>query len=365
MTPTASRRTVGVEEEMLLFSAAHQPAPLGEVLARDTTNRADHELKLEQIEIGSAPTTDLAELADDLRERRRELIASARTKGAMVAAIGTSPVRGTPTPTPDDRYRRMQERFGLVAAEQLICGTHVHVAVDSRAQGIAAIDGVRPWLALLLAISANSPFWQGVDTGYASYRTISWSRWPSAGPTAAFGSVEVYDQVVRDLVAAEASIDLAMIYFDVRLSAKYPTVEFRVADVGQEIGDSVLQAALCRAAVETALQGDPPGPSDCNLLRLRAAAWRAARFGVGEDLLDVHEGRLRPAADLLGRMVEEMTPALRRTGDEETVRRGLDRLLQRGTGADLQRGDYAGSGDPADVISAAAARTAARLTPPG
>jgi carboxylate-amine ligase len=253
----------------------------------------------------------------------------------------------------------MHERYGLVAADQLACGAHVHVSIGSRAEGVAAIDGVRPWTAILLALSANSPFWAGADSGYASYRSISWGRWPTAGPTDTFGTEQEYDRRVAELVATGASIDAAMIYFDVRLSARYPTVEFRMADVGQHVADSALLAALCRAAVSTAVAGDE-GVSELPPARLRAAAWRAARFGVSDELVDVRTGHLRRAADLVDRMLDELGPALRATGDEARVGRALDALWQRGTGADLQRADLARGGSPAEVVRAAAARTASR-----
>ena len=223
----------------------------------------------------------------------------------------------------------MHERYGLVAHDQLTCGAHVHVGVGSRAEGVAAIDGMRPWLAVLIALSANSPFWSGSDSGYASYRSISWGRWPTAGPTARFGDEHTYDRIVAELVDAGAAIDEAMIYFDARLSAKYPTVELRIADVGPEVGDAVLLGALCRALVETAVAAPPAEPP---VAMLRAAAWRAARFGLSDELLDLVDGRLRPAADVLDHLVDTVRPALRRSGDEDAVRAGLDEVLRRGTG---------------------------------
>jgi glutamate---cysteine ligase / carboxylate-amine ligase len=355
-TPADGRRTVGVEEELMLFTAeGARPAPAGEALARDPDTDVEHEFKLEQAEIASSPTGDLDALAADLRRRRAELIGSAAGRGVLVAAVGSSPVPGRPTPTPNERYRRMHERFGLIAGDQLTSGSHVHVAVGSRAEGVTAIDGVRPWVAILLALSANSPFWAGGDSGYASYRSISWGRWPTAGPTVRFGDEATYDRIVAELVEAGAAVDDGMIYFDVRLSAKYPTVEFRIADVGQEVADSVLLAALCRALVDTAVSSpavDPP------LALLRAAAWRAARYGLSGDLLDLADARLRPAADVLDRLMDVLTPALRRSGDEALVRDGVARVLARGTGAELQRADQARRGRASDVVRAAAARTA-------
>jgi carboxylate-amine ligase len=348
-------RTVGVEEEVMLFTPTAAPAPVGEQLADDPTTEVEHEFKLEQAEIASDPQRELAATEHDLRGRRHELISAAAGRSVVVAAMGTSPSTLFPTATPDERYRRMQQQYGLVAADQLTCGTHVHVAVQSRAEGVAAIDGARRWMAVLLALSANSPFWSGLDSGYASYRTIAWGRWPTAGPTATFGSEAEYDRRIERAVAAGASMDPAMIYFDVRVSAKYPTVEFRMADVGQEVEDSLLVAALCRAVVDTALATAVP---DLPVDLLRAAAWRAARFGLSERLVDVTTATTVPAGELISRMLAELGPALRANGDDALVHRLMDRLWARGTGADLQRHDLAARGRTDDVVRAAAARTA-------
>jgi carboxylate-amine ligase len=349
-------RTIGVEEELMLFTAGGtRPAPAGADLADDPTTGVEHEFKLEQAEIASDPSTDLEVISADLARRRAELVESAGERGVIVAAIGTSPVGVQPTATPDERYLRMHERYGLVAGDQLTCGAHVHVGVSSRAEGIAAIDGLRPWLSVLIALCANSPFWSGSDSGYASYRSISWGRWPTAGPTARFGAEQTYDRIVADLIDCGAAVDDAMIYFDARLSARYPTVELRIADVGQQIADSVLLAALCRALVETVVAAPPADPP---LALLRAAAWRAARFGLANELWDVMDGRLRPAADVLDHLVDVLQPALRRIGDADAVRGGIDRVLGRGTGADLQRADLARRGQPRDVVEAASERTA-------
>jgi carboxylate-amine ligase len=210
-------------------------------------------------------------------------------------------------------------------------------------------------VSVLLALSVNSPFWAGVDSGYASYRTIAWGRWPTAGPTATFGDEHEYDRRVQELVDTGAAVDAGMIYFDVRLSAKYPTVEFRMADIGQQVDDSVLLAGLCRAAVATAVSRPRP---DLAVGLLRAAAWRAARFGLSDQLVDVTSGGTRAAADAVDRMLDELTPALRHNGDEARVRTLLDRLWSRGTGADLQRADLSRGESAVDVIRAVAARTA-------
>ena len=128
----------------------------------------------------------------------------------------------------------------------------MHVGVASDAEGVAVLDRIGPWLAPLLALSANSPYWMGDDSGYASFRSQVWSRWPTAGPTRLFGTPEAYHAAVQGLVATGTILDQGMVYFDARLSARYPTVEIRVADVCLSADTATLLAALARGLVETA-----------------------------------------------------------------------------------------------------------------
>lgn len=268
-------RTIGVEEELLLVGSADgQPAAVGDQVvvestrlaalgATDPTIQIEHEFKQEQAETATTPCTTLDELRAELVALRRSVAQAAELQQAVVAAIATSPVKVRPHETPNERYARMNAEFGLLARQQLTCGQHVHVGVESREEGIAVLDRMRPWLPVLLAISSNSPFWQGADTGYASYRSVLWNQWPSAGPTEIFGSVAEYDQQVRQLIATGAALDEGMVYFSARLSAHFPTVEIRVADVCTDVDDAVLIAALCRALVETSValwREDVPAP---------------------------------------------------------------------------------------------------------
>ena len=146
----------------------------------------------------------------------------------------------------------MVERFGLTTAEQLTCGCHVHVEVADDAEGVGVLDRIRVWLPPLLALSVNSPFWQGEDTGYASFRSQAWSRWPSAGPAPFWGSPAAYHREIDRMVSSGVLLDRHMAYFDARLSDRYPTVEVRVADVCLDLADTILIAGLVRALVETA-----------------------------------------------------------------------------------------------------------------
>ena len=276
-----------------------------------------------------------------------------------MAALATSPLAVTPSTTPDERYLRMAEEYGLTAQEQLTCGCHVHVGVASDDEGVAVLDRIRPWLAPLLAMTANSPFWQECDTGYASYRQRVWGRWPSAGPTELFGSARVYHETVRSMIERGGLLDEGMVYFDARLSRHYPTVEVRIADVCLLADDAVLLAALVRGLVETVVRawraGEPPQPTRTDLLRL--ASWRASRFGLAGDLVRPRPGRPVPAKVVIRELLDHVSPALADAGDLDTTKELLGRLLSRGNGAMLQREVHRRTGDLAEVVRTALSRT--------
>jgi carboxylate-amine ligase len=361
-------RTVGVEEELLLVDTEqHRSAPVAEnVIARATAQAGlggappvEHEFKQEQLEIGSAPRGSLTSLEADLRGARAGAARAAAAEGSMIVAIATNPWKASPSATDHPRYQRMTREFGLLARQQLTCGQHVHVGIESRAEGVGVLDRMRGWLPVLTALSVNSPFWQGQDTGHGSFRTVLWGRWPTAGPTDVFGDEPGYDAAVGALLESGTTLDDGMIYFDARLSARYPTVEIRVADVCTDVRDAVLLAALSRALVHTMAQrwrdGDPVPELRTGLLR--AIGWRAARSGMSGDLVDPRTGKPVPAWRLVDELVGLLEPALSACGDEQLVADGLRRLREQGTGAQRQLASFALRSSLVDVVTDAAGRT--------
>jgi carboxylate-amine ligase len=252
----------------------------------------------------------------------------------------------------------MARAFGLTADEQLTCGCHVHVEISSAEEGVAVLDRIRPWLAVLLALSANSPYWQGRDSAYASFRYQAWSRWPSAGPTDAFGSAEAYQQTVQQMVSTGTLLDTGMVYFDARLSEHYPTVEIRVADVCLYAEDAALIAALARALVETEARRWRAGSAipAFRTEMLRLAAWRASRSGLDDVLLNPHTGLPEPASTVADAMLEHIRDALDEAGDTDAVTRLVGAVLARGNGAAFQR-RACRDGSLASVIERTAAIT--------
>ena len=188
---------IGVEEEFLLVdSSSGRPAPRidrvierAEELAED---QAQEELHRAQIELASSPCQSLGALRTDLLGLRQKLVAAAASHGCSVVASGTYPgSMGSAgrSITPEERYREMERNNPMLAREQLICGCHIHVTAADPITKMRTMNAIRRRLPVLLALSSNSPFWEGVDTGFASYRTEIWARWPTAGPIGEFSSV--------------------------------------------------------------------------------------------------------------------------------------------------------------------------------
>ncbi|MEU9202636.1 glutamate--cysteine ligase [Streptomyces sp. NPDC048332] len=353
-------RTVGVEEELLLVDAqSGEPRALSAAVLALAVDRAaddsafESELHLQQLEFATQPRSDMGELAEEILRWRAAAADSAAQAGADVVALATSPLPVSPSIGEDERYRWLAERFGLTAQEQLTCGCHVHVSVDSDEEGVGVLDRVRPWLPVLLALSANSPFWQGQDTAYESYRSRVWGRWPSAGPVETFGSARRYHEQVRALVDTGVLRDEGMVYYDARLSHRYPTVEVRVADVCLDPADAVLLASLVRGLVETAarsrLAEEPPDPVGVGLLRM--AAWQAGRSGMEGDLLHPVTMRPEPASDVVGALLAHVHDAMKDSGDGAAAEEAVRRVLERGTGARTQRAVFARTGSLRAVVA--------------
>src|SRR6185312_11298827 len=187
---------------------------------------------------------------------------------------------------------RIAERFGMIAHEQGISGCHVHVAVPNRDVAVQVSNRLRPSLPSLLALTANSAVYRSADTGHASWRSVLWARWPSAGPPPHFDSMDDYDATVQMMLDEGAMLDDGMVYWDVRPSANFPTVEVRVADVPATVADTVLYATLVRALVTTAVEDDrrdAPLPA-ISPQALSAAYWKAARYGLEGELVDFTDG---------------------------------------------------------------------------
>jgi carboxylate-amine ligase len=353
--PTTAGSSVGVEEEFLLVdpaTGATVPAA-GQVLRTAETlpgaapdASVQRELLASQVEAATGRCLSMRELAGQLLHGRRRLATAAGD--LLVVPSGTPVLGGPPEMTEGPRFGRIAARYAGVVADYQACGLHVHVGVPDLDTAVGVVNHLRPWLPTLLALSANSPVHHGVDTGYASWRMVEQSRFPGSGVPPLFTSARDYTARLDRLVSAGALVDEAQSFWLVRPSPRLPTVEFRVADVPIDVDGAVLQAALCRALVRTALGslslGRPFPAVDDQLAA--AAVWSAARYGLAGPAVHPLLARRVPAADLVADLVDAVRPALRETADLSIVEALLSRIAVTGTGADRQRA----VGDPLGIV---------------
>ncbi len=359
--------TLGVEEEYLVVdSITGALVPRADLLVPAAVELVGEavtsELNLCQIEVGTKVCTNLSEVRSDLTRFRTGLSSAAHEMGLAVAAVGSHPFDSWRDQQVDDRferYRRMEEVYQIVAKEQVICGCHVHVGIADRDLAIEVMNRVRPWLAPLVALAANSPFWEGTDTGYDSYRLQVWQRWPTSGMPPRLDSAAEYDSLVEGLQTIDAIEDATFLYWYVRPSSRYPTLEFRPCDVCLSVDDAVVLAGLVRALAWTcavdAVEGVEPVLPRRELLD--AAMWRAARYGLDGSLVAATATGTRPAVTVVGQLLELVRPGLEEHGDLDEVTCGVEAILRRGNGAQRQRDAFKALDTGSDHVSHITATT--------
>lgn len=367
MSLPAQAFTIGVEEEYQIIhpttrelcSRVQKILPL----ARRTLGEVvQPEAQQSQIEIATPICHTLSDVRTTLTDLRREVILAAAQDGNQIAAAGTHPFSHWQSQqiTQKERYQTLLEDYQQLTRELVIFGCHVHVGLADREAAIQVMNRTRIWLAPLLALAANSPFWLGEETGYASYRTQIWSRWPIAGPPALFESLAEYDALVQVLVQTGSVEEATKLYWDVRLSERFETIEFRVTDVCMTVDEAVMVAGLVRALVQTcyeqALQDEPFPVSRPELLR--AAHWRAARYGLEAELIDLNTEVAVPAHQLIEKLLVFIRPALEAQGDWDEVSSLVAKTLQSGNGATRQRQAYERTGRLESVVDLIVAETA-------
>ncbi|MFD6399054.1 glutamate--cysteine ligase [Nocardia sp. NPDC060249] len=346
--------TVGVEEEFVLIDpATGRPCLTSTTVAEAET---DSELQLElsrcQIETCTPVCASIDAVHREVRRARVAIVDAAARTGSRPLAVGVpiwGPPAGSITDTP--RYRRMADRFGALA-DQVTCGCHVHVCVPDRDLAVQVSNHLRRWLPALLALTANSPIAEGIDTGYASWRRVMWARWPSAGPPPFFRSAAHYDDTVAGLAEDGQILDTAMVYWDVRLSDHLPTIEIRISDVPATVVETTLLASLVRALVITSVTAIGRGHLAVAIGRthLRSACRNAARYGLSGTRFPTAMAGRRDSRRALAQLLCHVRPALEESGDYEFTRDALATVLASGNGAVRQRGALL-AGGPANVIA--------------
>lgn len=355
--------TMGVEEEFLLLADDGSVNPVASrvVRAAGQPEQIKPEYMAYQLETATSVCTRLDQLRRDLVRLR--LIAAETTErfGARLAAVGAAPVAAGPlqATNKDRRYHAMATRFPGATAAGATCACHVHIGMPDRDLAVAVLVRLRPWLPALLALTVNSPFAGALDTGWASYRYHTQLHWPTFRPPGTWANADRYDHVVRSLILSGAALDQAGVYFLARLSARYPTIEVRVADTCLNVEDTVVYAGIVRALIASLVDDvrrrvktlPLPGPLiDAQLLTAAHGQVRI-RQGLPDDPV--------PAASsgAVSRLLTKIGPYLTATAADDEVYAGLDRMRRDGTGAERQRRMWEWSSRPEEFVRSLAEAT--------
>lgn len=359
--------TVGIEEEyMLLHPASFDLVAAAERILRSEADGAfaDHiapELFESLVEFHTPVCQGVEEAGRELRRLRRHAVESVEAHGVRLGSAGTHPFSlfERQTIMPRDRYRSLIDQLQYAGRRELIYGLHVHVGVDDPDRAIRIVNALRAHLCELVALSANSPFWRGEPTGYASCRHQIFSAFPRSGPPPHFDSYAEFADVVGRMVAGGAIEDYTRIWWDLRPHPRFGTVEVRVMDAVSRVDDAVALAAYVQSLVHRYAVADEAGEPlpACHPVIAAENKWQAARYGLQARIVDVVHGGAAPVAEIVERTLTGLAPHARALGCERELE-GISRILREGNGATLQLRAYA-EGDVREVARMVADTTAA------
>jgi carboxylate-amine ligase len=320
----AAGRTIGVEEELMLVDPeTFESVPrVEEVLAAldgtELRSRVKTELFASVVELTTPVCADAVELAEDLSRSRAALVRAVEPLGIRLLAAGTHPlsIAEEQEIVPEKRYAEFLATIGPVVRRQGVNGVHVHVGVPDGDACIHVIEWILPWLPVVLALSANSPYLAGASTGCASTRAELLAQLPRAGLPVRLGSFARWEAMVDRLAALGIAPDSTRYWWDVRPHPSFGTVEVRVADQQTDVRRSIAFAALVQALVAVALESPPRAERPGDRLVLRENRFRAALRGLDAELVHPDEDRVLPARELATELLDLVAPAARELGGE-------------------------------------------------
>jgi carboxylate-amine ligase len=351
--------TIGIEEEYQTVDPetrdlkSHISAEIiqkGRMLLEE---RVKPEMHQSVVEIGTGICRNIQEAKAEIRDIRQQIVKLARANGLRLAAGGTHPFAHWANQEiyPDDRYRIIVEDMKMVARANLIFGLHVHIGVEDRETAIQIMNGARYFLPHILALSTNSPFWMGMDSGLRSYRCKVFDKFPRTNIPDLFASWSEFEDYVDLLIRTKCIDNAKKIWWDIRPHPHFPTLEFRICDMPMRLDETIAIAALCQAVIAKLYKLHEQNLSFRHYSRslIMENKWRAARYGLGGNLIDFGKQQEVPVRQLIAEIREFVADVVAELGSQEEIAY-IDRILEEGSGADRQLRVFQETNDLKQVV---------------
>ncbi len=351
--------TIGIEEEYQTIDPetrdlrSHIDTEIlsqGKILLKEAVKAEMHQ---SVVEVGTGICRNIKGAAKELKCLRTEIVNLAKKNGLGLASAGTHPFANWRNQEiyPDKRYEVIVEDLKMVARANLIFGLHVHIGVEDREVAIHLMNAARYFLPHILALSTNSPFWQGMDTGLKSYRCKVFDKFPRTNIPDYFPSWGEYDRFVSLLVKTGCIDNAKKIWWDIRPHPNFPTLEFRICDVPMRADETIAIAALIQATVAKLykLHAANQGFRLYRRALIMENKWRALRYGLDGKLIDFGKESEVPVRDLIYEYLKFVDDVVDELGSREEVNY-IHRILDHGTGADRQLRVFQETGDLTKVV---------------
>jgi len=364
--PKRPSLTIGIEEEYQTVDPdtrdlkSHISAEIiqkGRTLLGEVVKPEMHQ---SVVEIGTGICANIQEARAEVRDIRRQIVTLTRANGLRLSAGGTHPFAHWANQEiyPDDRYRIIVEDMKMVARANLIFGLHVHIGVEDRETAIQIMNGARYFLPHILALSTNSPFWLGMDSGLRSYRCKVFDKFPRTQIPDVYSSWSEFENYVDLLIRTKCIDNAKKIWWDIRPHPHFPTLEFRICDMPMRLDETIAIAALCQAVIAKLYRLHEQNLSFRHYSRslIMENKWRAARYGLDGKLIDFGKQQEVPVRQLIGEIREFVSDVVEELGSQREIAY-IDRILEEGSGADRQLRVYHETNDFKRVVDYMIAET--------
>ena len=350
--------TIGIEEEFQVIdpvtrdlrSHLHQIVEGGKMVLHEQVKAEMHQ---SVVEVGTNVCNNVTEARKEVVYLRRMVAELAAKQGLRIAAAGTHPFsRWQEQPITDNpRYHEIVNEMQDAARSNLIFGLHVHVGIASRQQGIALMNSARYFLPHIFALSTNSPFWQGRNTGFKSYRVKVFDKFPRTGIPDYFSSAGEYDRYINLLIKTNCIDNARKVWYDLRLHPTYNTLEFRICDVPMLVDETIALTALMQALVAKLVKLMEQNLDFRQYSRalINENKWRAARYGIDGKLIDFGKEKEIPVPDLAEELLAFVDDVVDELGSRHEIAY-IREIIRNGTGADRQLEVYKQTGDFKKVV---------------